>query len=183
MVNIPGQGTFLDTARVVSVLGLVEGMRVADLGCGSGYWVIPLARIVGEKGVVSAVDIRQEPLDEVRAKSEALGLANVRPIRADLEVPGGTGIGDNTQDMALIANNLYQSQKKDAILREGVRMLKPGAHLVVIEWKKGAGGLGPPDEMRTGEDELKRMAEACGVRFQRPLDVGIYSTGLVFIKP
>jgi ubiquinone/menaquinone biosynthesis C-methylase UbiE len=172
----------LDTERIVSVLGLVPGNHAADLGCGSGYWVVALARIVGKDGVVSAVDIRQDPLDEVRAKADALGLGNVRVIRADLEVPGATGIEHNSQDVVLIVNNLYQSQKKDAIMSEAVRMLKPDGHLVVIEWKKGAGGFGPPDDMRTSESDLTRIAESAGVRYQRPLETGSSFVGMVFIR-
>ncbi len=181
-MNLPTAGAFLDTDRITAVLGLVEGMHAADLGCGAGYFAISLARAVGKNGVVSAVDVRQEPLDEVRAKAEALALGNVHPIRADLEVLGGTGIGENTQDMVLLANNLFQSQKKEAIIKEAVRMLKSGGHVVIIEWKKGMGGFGPPDELRTSEDDMKKMAEANGVRFQRPLDVGRFYYGLVFVK-
>jgi ubiquinone/menaquinone biosynthesis C-methylase UbiE len=183
MVNLPTAGAFLDTDRITAVLGLVEGMHAADLGCGAGYFAISLARAVGKSGVVSAVDIRQEPLDEVRAKAEALGLGNVRPIRADLEVLGGTGIADNTQDVVLLANNLYQSQKKEAIIKEAVRMLKTGGRLVVVEWKKGTAGFGPPDDVRTSEDDMKKMVEAQSIRFQRPLDVGRFYYGLVFVKP
>jgi ubiquinone/menaquinone biosynthesis C-methylase UbiE len=183
MANPPTGGAFLDAERVSSVLGLVPGMHAADLGCGAGYFVTALAKIVGAGGSVAAVDVRQEALDEVRAKAEALGLANVRLVRADLEVLGGTGIPDNSQDVALLANNLYQSQKKGSILKEAARMCKSGGRVVIIEWKKGGGGFGPPEELRTSEDDMKRLAEANGVRFQRPLDVGSYFYGLVFIKP
>jgi ubiquinone/menaquinone biosynthesis C-methylase UbiE len=183
MVNLPGQGAFLDPQGLVSAVGIVRGMRVADLGCGSGHLTVAFARAVGDEGVVTAVDVRSEPLDEVRAKAEAAGLGNVRTARADLEVRGGTGIPDNSQDIAVLTNVLFQSQKKDAIVGEAVRMLRPGGRLVVTEWKKGTGGFGPPDELRIAEDALKALVEQSGLRLERPLDAGQYCYGLIFIKP
>lgn len=163
--------------------GLVVGMHAADLGCGSGHFTISLAQAVGAEGVVQAVDVQEGPLESVTARAEALGLGNIRSVRADLEVLGGTGIPDNSQDLALLANTLFQSQKKDAMVREGVRMLKPGGHLVVIDWRKGVPGFGPPDELRTAEEDMKRIAVAQGVRFERALDAGQLCYGLMFQKP
>jgi len=183
MVNLPGQGAFLDTQRLTSALGIVHGMHVADLGCGSGYFTTELARAVSDSGVVSAVDVMQEPLQAVATKAEAMGLGNIRAIRADLEVRGGTGIGDNTQDLALLANVLFQSQKKEAIIGEAVRMTKGGGRVVIIDWKKGAAGFGPPDGLRTAEDDMKRLAEGQGLRFERPIDAGRFYYGLIFVKP
>ena len=183
MAQIPGPGAFLDTGRIVSSLGLVAGMHIADLGCGSGFFTVATARMVGADGVVTAVDIRQEPLDEVRAKSDATGLGNVRTVRADLEVLGGTGIGENTQDFAILENVLFQSQKKDAMVAEAVRMTKSGGRVVIIDWKKGVGGFGPPDELRTADDDLKQLAQSAGLKLERTLDAGQYYTGFIFMKP
>jgi ubiquinone/menaquinone biosynthesis C-methylase UbiE len=173
---------FLDSQKIVSALGVRAGQHVADLGCGTGYFSIELARAVGKDGVVSAVDIMQEPLDSVRARSESLGLGNIRAIRANLEVLGGTAIPDNSQDLALLANTLFQSQKKDAILAEAVRILKPGGRLVVIDWKKGAVGFGPPDELRTDEQAMRALAVAAKARFDGTIDAGTFYYGLVFKK-
>ncbi len=173
----------MDTSRITSSLGFVAGMHVAELGCGSGFFVIAASRMVGSEGIVTAVDIRQDPLDEVRSKADALGLGNIRTVRADLEVAGATGIPDNSQDFSVLANVLFQSQKKQAIVTEAARVAKPGGRVVIINWKKGAGGLGPPDELRSGDDELKQLAEHAGLKFERALDTGPYHVGFIFLKP
>ena len=172
----------MDTQRIVSALGIAPGQHVADLGCGTGYFTIEMAKAVGKDGVVSAVDVMQEPLQSVQSRAEAMGLGNIQAIRADLEVLGGTKIPDNSQDLALLANTMFQSQKKEAMLAEGVRMLKPGGRLVVIEWKKGAVGFGPPDALRTSEDAMRTLATAAGVRFERSLDAGTFYFGQVYLK-
>jgi len=168
--------------RVVAQMGVVPGNSAADLGCGSGYITIVLARAVGKDGIVSAVDVMVEPLESLRAKAEEGGYKNIREIRADLEVLGSTKIPDASQDFSVLANILFQSQKKDAIIAEAIRILKPGGRLVIVDWKKGVKGFGPPDELRTDEQALTTMATTAGVRFERTIDAGIYYIGLMFIK-
>lgn len=180
MVN--PSGVFLDVQRIVSALGVKLGQRVADLGSGTGFFTIALAQVVGKDGVVSAVDVMQEPLDAVHARAESMGLGNIQPIRADLEVRGGTAIPDNSQDLALLANTLFQSQKKEAMIAEAMRILKPGGRLVIIEWKKGAGGFGPPDELRTDDQTMRAIAITEKAKFEGSLDAGTFYYGLVFTK-
>lgn len=182
MVQIPTEGAFLDTKGIVSSLGVTPGQQVSDLGCGAGYFTISLAQAIGEDGVVSAVDVMVEPLEAVKTRADALGLKNVVAIRADLEVLGGTKIPDNSQDLSLLANTMFQSQKKEAMLAEAVRMLKPGGRLVIIEWKKGVKGFGPPDELRTDEATMQTMVTAAGVRFERVIQTGAFYFGQVYIK-
>ena len=182
MVQLPPSGAFLDSQRIISSIGVVRGQHAADLGCGSGYITIALARAVGKDGIVSAVDVMQEPLEAVRAKAEAAGLTNVKGIRADLEVLGSTKLSDASQDFSLLTTVLFQSQKKAAIIAEAVRILKPGGRLLIVDWKKGMRGFGPPDELRASAEELNALATAGGMRFERAIDAGAYYTGALYIK-
>ena len=183
MAKLPPSDAFLNTEQIVGALNLAPGMHAADLGCGSGYFTVAMARAVGKNGIVAGVDVRQEPLDELHAKVNAMGLGNVQEVRADLEVLGGTALGDNTQDLSLLANTLFKSKKKDLMLKEAARMTKPGGRVIVIEWKKGAGGFGPPDDLRTTEDEMKHIAEAQGLKFSDAFPAGRLYYGQIFMKP
>jgi ubiquinone/menaquinone biosynthesis C-methylase UbiE len=172
----------LDVQRIVSAIGVVQGSRAAHLGCGGGFVTMALARAVGPNGVVTAVDIMEEPLQTVRAKAEAAGFTNVRAVRANLEVSGDTKIPDQSQDIVAVVNVLFQSRQKGAILAEAVRVLKPAGKLVLVEWKKGAGGFGPPNDLRTDDDALKSLALGAGARFERTIDAGGYHSGMLFTR-
>jgi ubiquinone/menaquinone biosynthesis C-methylase UbiE len=172
----------LDADRIVASAGVQTGWQVAHLGCGSGFVTMALARAVGSGGSVVAIDIREEPLQTVRAKADAAGFSHVREVRADLEVLGNTKLSDNSQDLVAIVNVLFQSSKKEAILAEGARILKPGGSLLLVEWRKGAGGFGPPDNLRTDRASLVSLATAVGLRMRQPIEAGQYHDGMIFTK-
>lgn len=182
MVTLSDQASFLDVDRVVSVLGIAQGQKVVDLGCGSGYFVMALAKAVGASGAVIAVDVMQEALQSVHARAEALDLNNVQVVRADIEVLGGTKIPDGSQDLALLKNVLFQSQKKESMIREAIRVTRPGGRVVIIDWKKGAGGLGPPDNLRTEESVITGIGTSAGLRLDGQFAVDQFHLGLIFAK-
>ena len=181
-------GGFLNPESVVGDFGVMPGMRIADFGCGAGHIGIITAQKIGKEGKLIALDIMEDKLDSFRARAKALGLENVEVKRANLEVPGNTGITENTQDMVLLINILFQSQKKPEIVREAKRVLKPGGSVVLIEWKKGSGapsgqaGLGPPDDLRTDTNAMQGILAVEGFKFSRSFNVGQFHYGMIFKK-
>ena len=190
MTNMPMTGTgnylntggFLNPDMVINEFGLRQGMSVADFGSGAGYFTIIMAARVGREGRVYALDIMESALDSVREKARAVGLENVEAIRTDLEVVGSSGLSDQSQDMVLLANILFQSDKKAEIVREARRTLKDGGSLIIVDWKKGAGGFGPPDNLRTDETAMHSLAVGEGLVFERAFDAGQFHFGIVFRK-
>jgi len=168
--------------NLIPQLSITSGMQVADFGCGSGHMTMALAKVVGKDGFVNASDVQKSALEAVKNKAIALGLENIGYIHADLEVIGSTRISELTQDAVFISQALFQSKKKEEILKEALRILKTGGLLIMIEWKKGSGGLGPPDDLRSSEDELKSISELVGFSFEKNLNVDKFHVGLVFKK-
>jgi ubiquinone/menaquinone biosynthesis C-methylase UbiE len=173
---------FLKPESIISQLNLSPGMRVSDFGCGSGHMTMEIAKRIGKEGLINAIDVQTSALEAVKAKAVSLGLGNINTVHADLEVLGGTTLDTGSQDMIFIAQALYQSQKKEDILKEASRILKPSGLLAMVEWKKGGGGFGPPDDLRTSEDELKRIADSAGLAYQSQLDAGVFHVGMIFKK-
>jgi ubiquinone/menaquinone biosynthesis C-methylase UbiE len=175
-------GALLDPARVIDNLNIMPDMKVADFGCGTGHFTILIAKRVGEDGRVSAIDVQEAPLESVKTRAREAGLANIDPIRANLEVLGSTRLNDGSQDIVFVANVLFQSNKKDLIIREAYRILKAGGQLVMVEWKKGGGGFGPPDNLRMDGDQLKKLVTGEGLTFERDVEVGQYHHVMMFTK-
>lgn len=173
---------FLDTGSVVSGLPLKPGMRVADFGCGSGHFTIAVAERIGKEGKMSALDVQESPLDSVRARAKASGLENVETIRANLEVLGSTTLADQSQDMVLLVDTLFQSQKKREILAEARRILKTSGYVVIIDWKKNTPGFGPPNDLRTDEVDIRELAKKEGFNFEREIPTSQFHFGTLFTK-
>jgi len=182
-------GGFLNPDFLVNEFGVRERMSVADFGSGAGYFTILIAQLVGEEGRVYALDIMESALDSVREKARASGLENIEAIRTNLEVLGSSGLTDQSQDIVLLANILFQTEKKVEIIREAKRVLKDSGSLVIIDWKKNAGampdgrqGFGPPDNLRTDEVAMRSLATGEGLIFDRAFDAGQFHFGIIFRK-
>lgn len=177
-----GTGGFLNPDVIAGRFGIEKGMKIADFGCGAGYFTISLANETGHEGRVYALDIQENALDSVRAKARALGFDNIETIRTNLELTGSSSLSDNSQDMVLLANILFQSNKKADIIKEARRVLKSGGKIIIIDWKKGAGGFGPPDNLRPDAMEMRQLAEKEGLSFESGIDAGQFHFGSIFKK-
>ena len=171
-----------DLKSIVRQFGLQEGMRIADLGSGSGYFTIEIAKAVGEGGAVTAMDILDTALETVRARAISEGVKNIQLVRANLEIVGSTSLADDSQDFVLIKNVLFQNDGKLEIIKEAERVLRPAGKLVIIDWEKGAGGFGPPDEYRTPKESILVLANQEKFIYEKDISIDVYHFGMMFRK-
>ncbi len=170
---------FASPEDMLSSVGLIAPeMQVAEFGCGAGFFAVVLARLVGEKGKVFAIDILESALEATKSKAMRAGLNNLEYIRANLEELDGSRIPSGSLDVTLLANILFQSDKKEAILNEAKRVLRPNGFLVVIEWKDNA-KLGPIT-YKISESSLKELIQSIGFFLIKEFFVDNYHYGLVF---
>ncbi|HEX9037417.1 MAG TPA: class I SAM-dependent methyltransferase [Ktedonobacterales bacterium] len=142
-------------------LGFTEGMTLADIGCGPGFFSIPAARITGETGVVFAADIEGEMLSTTRSRATEAGLTNVRIVKTnDREIP----IPPDSCDFVLMAFMIHEIEHRASFLHRAARLLKPEGKLVVLEWEKVEETVGPPLEERLAPEDVVADAEAAGLR-------------------
>jgi len=180
--SIPLEG-FLNPESLVGDFGIHPGMKIADFGSGSGHVAVLLAQRTGQEGLVTAVDILEDKLDAVRVKAKAAGINNIETIRANLEVPGSSGLPDRSQDLVVLVNVLFQSTRKTDIIRESHRVLRSGGKIAIVEWKKGAGGLGPPEDLRTDDAVIQGLFSKAGLVLDHAFNAGQLHYGMIFNKP
>jgi len=177
---IKGTGGFLNPELILQQLDLKPNMQVADFGCGHGYFAIPLAKIVTQ-GRVYAVDVLKEALEAVRSKAELEHINNIQTIRANLEILGSSKLPDKSIDLVLLANILFQSQKKEEIIKEAYRVLKDEGRLVIIDWYAEA-ALAPKEGWLVAPSEIKTLTKKLGFELIREFDVDNQHYGLIFKK-
>lgn len=107
-----------------------EGWTVVDLGCGMGYFSIPLARMVGEKGRVISVDVQPPMLKVLRKRAERTGvLSRIQTVHC-----GKSSIGfTESVDFALAFAMAHEVEDLDSFFREVRAILKPEARLLLAE--------------------------------------------------
>ncbi len=173
---------FLNPEESIEAWDVRPGDKVADFGCGAGFFSIPLGRRVGPTGRIYALDIRPEALEATRAKIKLFHLFNIEPARADLERERGSGLKSDSVDKVLIANILFQAEDKNALAGEAHRILKPQGTLMVIEWSEEKNTAGPAVEGRMGKDAAQRLFQRAGFSFYKEFPAGSHHYGLIFKK-
>src|SRR3989344_5983563 len=158
---------------------IMPGQMVGNFGCGGGgFFTLESARLVGDQGQVYAVDIMKHALASVDGKARLQGLYNGKTVWSDLEVYGATAIPEASLDHGLLVNILFQSKKRDAIVREVTRLVKPGGKLLIIDWNDIQVSFGPRVADRVPVDELREMVPQFGYQEEKFFEAGQYHYGL-----
>ena len=138
---------------------------------------MPLAKKL-EEGKVYAIDVLEEPLSALKSKAKLQKIINVETMLADIE--SGVRIRDESCDLVLMTNLLFECDDKKAVLQEGRRVLKPGGKILVVDWIK--------DNPITKEieflsfDEIKNYAKDLGLKIEKEFPAGSYHYALILVK-
>ncbi|MBM3808461.1 MAG: class I SAM-dependent methyltransferase [Acidimicrobiia bacterium] len=141
--------------RVIAALKLAPNAAVADIGAGTGYFSMRLARAV-PKGTVYAVDIEPNMISHLKTRAATEKRTNVTPVLASAESPNLT----QPVDVILIVDTYHHIGSRKAYFQALRSKLKPGGRIAIVDFRKDA-PEGPPAEFRFTPEQIKNeMAEA-----------------------
>lgn len=176
--------SLLDPEIIYKKIGLIEGMKVAEFGCGrTGYFTFTASKKVGDKGTVYAMDILKDVLESIKNRSRFEGYHNILPVWTDVEKVGGAGVPEGSIDAGFFINVFFQLKNKSNAFIEAARLLKKDAVLVLVDWaNKIEGKLGPEDKQMVNPEELIALGKQQGFVLQEKFPAGEYHFCLIFKK-
>jgi ubiquinone/menaquinone biosynthesis C-methylase UbiE len=121
-----------NTTLLVELLGIEPGDRVADLGCGSGYFARRMAPKVGAEGKVLCIDIQPEMLEIARRLAEQQGIANIEMIVSE---PDDPKIPPGSVDLILLVDVYHELEDPDPMLARMLAALAPGGRVALVEYR------------------------------------------------
>jgi ubiquinone/menaquinone biosynthesis C-methylase UbiE len=158
----PDRDEWQSPEKIMDALGVGEGVVVADLGAGSGWFTIRLAGRVGPNGMVYAEDIQRQMIDSITRRVERMGLKNVRTVLGtanDPRLPAPV-------DAVLIVDSYHEMEQPVTLLKNVARYLKPNGRIGIVNFKSDGGGPGPDIEDRVAPERVIADARAAGLTLQ-----------------
>jgi len=172
---------FVKPEEVVKNLNLDEGMKVADIGAGSGHYTIALARML-KGGRVYAIDIQKDVLGRLQNEAHRMRLSNVSTILCDLDKPNATGLNDSILDAVILSNVLFQLDNRENIIKECLRILKSKGKALVVDWTDTVAGIGPDSNRLLDKKSAIKMFEERGFELIKDVSAGDHHFGVIFRK-
>ncbi len=146
-------------AHVVTLLNLVPGMTVADLGAGTGYFIPYLSRAVGPQGKVLGLDVEATMVDYLRARASREQLVNVEARQVAADDPG---LAPGTVDRVLIVDTWHHLDARPRYAAKLVSALAPEGAVVVVDFTRDS-PHGPPPEFRLTAEQIAAELKAGGL--------------------
>jgi SAM-dependent methyltransferase len=166
--------------QIMDALGIGDGSVVADLGAGSGWLTIRLARRVGPNGRVYAEDIQKQMIEVINRRLPRENLTNVHVKQGE---PADPKLPEGALDAVLIVDAYHEMEQPVALLRNVARALKPRGRIGIVDFTMEGGGPGPALDERVDPERVIREAQAAGLRLLARPDFLRYQYMLVFGKP
>jgi len=154
LLESPDRAAWQKPDLIMDALRIAEKATVADIGAGSGFFTVRLARRVGPNGIVYAEDIQQPMLESIKRRVSREGLNNViTRLGTDTDANLPKGALD-----AVLVVDVYQEVEEEAsrigLLRHLADTLKPSGRIGIVNYKPGDGGPGPDPPRRRLERTL-----------------------------
>ena len=159
---------------------LVKGSTVADVGAGSGYMTVKMAKRVGPTGKVYANDIQPEMLALLRERLAKEKISNVETVLGTVDDPK---LPPGAIDLILMVDVYHEFSEPQKMLRRMHEALKSGGRLVLLEYRKEDPAIPIRPEHKMSRAEAKLEVEAEGYKLSKVDEVLPRQHILIFSRP
>ena len=161
--EVESREIFAQRAKIAALVNATDGMRIADVGAGTGLFTLMFATKVGTNGVVHAVDIAPKFVEHCEALAKSRGLQNVRGVvctERSVELPPASC------DVAFVCDTYHHFEYPRSTLASIHAALRSGGELIVVDFIRIPGQSRPwiLDHVRAGQDVVTAEIEAAGFR-------------------
>jgi protein-L-isoaspartate O-methyltransferase len=164
-------------SKAIKALGIKPGQVVADVGAGSGYYTVRLAKQVGELGRVYATDVQPEMIAILQQRLSRERIDNVELVQSTEVNPR---LPEGRFDLILMVDVYHELSRPQEVLRKLRTALKPDGRIVLIEFRKESEWVPIREDHKMSVKEARMELEAEGYRFDRVIDVLPWQHILVF---
>jgi ubiquinone/menaquinone biosynthesis C-methylase UbiE len=154
--------------QALDALKIPQDATVADVGAGVGYFTWRLAERVGPKGVVYAVDIQQEMLDQLQKNMRERHLANVRPVLGQIDNPK---LPKDSLDLIILVDVYHEFSEPEKMVERMRESLKPGGRLVFVEYRGEDPKVPIRPEHKMTVRQVRAEIEPEGLKFDQSIEV------------
>ena len=122
-LGMPVRNLFMPPAKMLAEVEIIPGYKVLDYGCGPGAFTIMIAKIIGQSGIVYALDIHPLAIKAVQQKARKNNLSNIKTILSSCS----TSLPDNSLDLVIFFDVFHALNNQEEVLIELHRVLKSDA--------------------------------------------------------
>jgi len=165
--------------KVLDALNIAPGSTVADIGAGTGYFSVRLAKRVGPQGRVLATDIQPQMLALLSENMRAAGIHNIEPI---LCTPMDAKLPEGQLDLALMVDVYHELAYPEETLAQVRRALKLDGRLVLVEYRGEDPNVPIKPEHKTTLVQVRSELEPMGFQLKKVFEFLVYQRVIVFTK-
>jgi ubiquinone/menaquinone biosynthesis C-methylase UbiE len=173
----PKRFFFENPDAILSEAGVKPGQVAADIGCGTGFFTVPLAKYVGENGKVYALDTSPVMIKELRKRTRSL-----KQVKAIHSQENKFSLENESVDFVLLVNMVHELEDWRLFFEQVKRVLKAGGTVCVVDFKKKKMEMGPPLRVRFTKNHLKGMLRGSGFSRIKPLSPLPFHNALIAVK-
>lgn len=179
LLDAPDRDLWQRPDQIMDAMAIADATVVADIGAGSGWFTIRLARRVGPRGLVYAEDVQKEMINAISRRVTREGLANVRAV---LGLKNDPKLPEKSLDAALMVDAYHEIEDRVGVLRNLARALKPQGRIGVVDFRLDGTGPGPEPDERVSPDVVVKDAAEAGLKLIRQEPFLPYQYFLIFGK-